>query len=415
VPQATASDPTVPWIARFARAALLRVGLLLFGLLVAVLLGEVAVRLLSSEGPTNTFRDAEIGRRFTRSWEGDCYVEEAGRPVHLHFNQEGMRDRDWPTAKPASELRVAVLGDSMVAALATDEAQRFTHLGAVGSLHTLVPGLHMDFAAGEDPGEKEIVVQNWGVAGSSPALAVRLFETRVRHYAPDVVVLTWFLGNDLSDDWQPLGRRRAVAADLDPDRELRWLPFGESSSAASEWLARHSRLYVWQKRLLARARADEAPALRPGLRAFDATSDPVLLDAWNLAEKVIERFAAQVRAAGGAPVLLVLPCAEQVYDDLWEWAQLPARAAGWTLDRDLPSRRLAAIAARASMPCVDVGARLLKESPRLHLKRTADWIFLNGTGHLNDAGHELARQGLKRAIVEPYLDQPIVEGERGGR
>lgn len=390
MPQATAPAAKVPWAARFARAAALRLVLLGSGLLVALLLAEVAVRLLSDEGPGYTFRDAEVGRRFTRSWEGDCYVEEVGRAVHMRFNREGMRDRDWPTAKPAGQLRVAVLGDSMVAALATEEGRRFTSGFGRSWPRGSESGssVHLVASDGSDAAE----VLNWGVAGSSPALAVRLFETRALHYGCDAVVLVWFIGNDLSDDWQPLGGRRAVAADLDERGALRWLPYAESSSALSEWLARNSRFYVWQKRMLARLGREDASGPRPGLRALEVGDDPVLADAWRMAEAVLTRFAASTRSAGALPLLLVLPSAEQVYDDLWEHT---AAAASRTLVRWQPQERLERVAAQ-------LGLRAMSERflDGLRLERSTDHVFLGGTGHLNDRGHQIVRARLENLVAQ---------------
>ena len=414
MPDPVPDRPATSRRARIARALGPRLALLALGLFAALLTGELAVRLLSREGPIYTLRDRDIGRRFTRSWEGDCHVDEAGRAVHMQFNREGMRDRDWPAAKPIGEVRVAVLGDSMVAALPTDEERRFTRLGPVGSLRALASADSPDLRIGAGAPEGDVAVQNWGVTGSGPALAVRLFEDRVRAYGPDVVVLVWFVGNDLSDDWQPLGGRRSVAADLDAGGALRWVPYAEESSAVSEWLARNSRLYVWQKRMQGRLGREEVVALRPGLRAFDTSDDPVLGGAWSMAAAVLARFATGVRASGGRPVLLVLPCAEQVYDDLWARTVERARTVGWRLDRGHAGRRLADLARRADLPCVDVGVDLLGRQPRRSVERPADWLFLNGSGHLNDTGHELVRHALRRAIVAPYLDPPGGGDGRGG-
>jgi hypothetical protein len=283
-----------------------------------------------------------------------------------------MRDRDWPTAKPAGERRMAVLGDSMVAALATDEAARFTH-GVAGH-----------------------AVQNWGVSGSSPALAVRLLETRVAAYAPDGVVLVWFVGNDLSDDWAPLGGRRFQAADLAADGTLTWRPFEEASSPFSEWLARHSRLYVWQKRMFARLGDEGAGGTRPGLRALEVPTDPLLVDAWRMAEAVLARFAAATNALGGEArgAVLVLPSAEQVYDDLWERTEAAARAKGRTVERWGAQARLEGAAKRLGL-----AFHAERFTPGLLLAKPADHVFLGGTGHLNERGHAQVRASLERLLA----------------
>lgn len=384
--------PRTSWL----RGLLLRLALLALGVVLALLLAEGALRLVGHEGPTGTFRDREVGRRFARSWSGEVFVEEAGRPVHLAFNAEGVRDRDWPAQPAPGALRVAVLGDSMVAALATDAGRRFTALEAL-------PG------AGGGAGGQPLEVQNWGVSGSSPALATRLLEARVLRGHPHVVVLCWFVGNDLADDWPPLGGRRFQAAAIDPRGGLTWLPLAEETRPASEWLACHSRLYTWQKRMLDRLGAPPGEVLRPGLRALEVQPDPLLEDAWRMAGAVIERFGASARAAGARPALLVIPCAEQAYDDLWEREVARPRPPGTRIERWAASERLVALAAGAG-----VTARAWRPPAGLQVARPADHVFLGGTGHLDDRGHALLRAELV-ALLQGLVPATAPAGGQGAR
>lgn len=338
--------------------------MLLFGLGVALLLAEAAVRIFGHEGPIYTFRDPEVGRRYTRSWEGDVFVEESGQVVHLAFNAEGVRDRDWPEAR-ATPQRIAVLGDSMVAGVAA--ASPFPSRALRGAA---------------TPAE----VMNWGVAGSSPSLQLRLYERRVRRYHPTLVVVAWFEGNDLSDDWQPLGGRRQAWMEVRPDGALVHLPLAEASSPASEWLARHSRFYVWQNRLLARLRRDgDDGGLRAGLRAFSAGGDAEVERAWGFQERVLARLDAAVRADGSRFAVLHLPTPEAVYDDAWQTVVERARAAGGTLDREAPRQRLEALCARLGVPFASAAAALrqrAREAPGARL-------FFDRRGHLDEEGHEV--------------------------
>lgn len=397
---AQAPNPPPPPAPRTSwwRALVLRVALLALGVLLALLLAELGVRLAGHEGPSATFRDREVGRRFTRGWAGEVFVEEAGRPVHLAFNAEGVRDRDWPAQPAPGALRVAVLGDSMVAALATDAPRRFTALEALPR---------------PDGTAQPLEVQNWGVSGSSPALATRWLEQRVLAGRPHVAVLCWFVGNDLADDWPPLGARRFQAARLDARGGLEWLPLAEEARPASEWLARHSRLYAWQKRMLDRlvTRVPEGP--RAGLRALEVQPEPLLEDAWRMAGAVIERFAASARAAGVQPALLVLPCAEQAYDDLWEREASRDRSPAQRVERWAASERVLALAAGAG--CV---ARAWKLPAGLRVAREADHVFLGGTGHLNDRGHDLLRAelvALLQALPPAVPPGPAAAGAPGAR
>lgn len=381
----------------------MRGGLVLFGLFIALLLGEVLVRIFGHEGPVYTFRDPVIGRRYTRSWEGDVWNEEAGRVVHVRFNREGMRDKDWPEERAENTVRIAILGDSMVAAMGVDEEKTFPKL-----LEAHLQALEEAQAKESGRAARRIEVMNWGVQGSSPALESVLYELRVRRYRPQLVVTVYFTGNDFSDDWQPIGGRRQGWGEVGRDGTLAHVPFGGSEFSFNEWLARNSRFYAWQKRALAGLNGGEPDEPRSGLRIFDASGDPELGKAWEFAYEIQQRLFNLTRddgvRYGHLPILL--PCADEVHDDLWQAAAAKAAARGWKLDRDGAEHRLVSdpvewtlgnsrnttcgpvICLRSLRPAMlqAVGGRPSTD-PEAQL-------FLRGTGHLNERGHGVVAEAL---------------------
>jgi hypothetical protein len=388
---------------RLARRIASRMALVLFGLCIALLLGEVLVRIFGHEGPVYTFRDPVIGRRYTRSWEGDVWNEEAGRVVHVRFNREGMRDRDWPEAPAAGASRIAILGDSMVAALGVDEEKTFPKL-VQARLQTLEDAKAKE--AGREP--RRIEVMNWGVQGSSPALQSVLYEQRVRRYRPNLVVTVFFTGNDFSDDWQPIGGRRQGWGEVRPDGSLEHEPFGGSECSVSEWLARNSRLYVWQKRVLSRIDDDGHAGLRPGLRIFDLSSDPELGRAWRFQEAIEKRIRSLVVADGSQYRAVLLPCSEEIHDDLWATVAAKAATFGWRFDRFWDLNTLAPIKGRGRLGDPEplrpmyggVAEALLQAVDRRPSTDSEAQVYLNGTGHLNERGHQVVSDALAPHLFE---------------
>ena len=373
-------EPSRP--ARTLRKSLSRIGLAVVGFTVAVLLAEAALRLFTDEGPSSTVRDAVVSRRYLRAFEARVRVEESGRTVLLRFNRDGFRGPDRPLAKPAGVRRVAVLGDSMVAAVGIDEERTFVAL-AEGRLSN-----------GTEPANTEVM--NFGVAGSSPGIESILYEAVVSQYAPDVVLCAWFAGNDFGDDCAAIGGRRQVAYDLDAEDRLVRRPLEAATPVLSEWLAQHSRFYIWQKSVLARIRPDDAAAggPRPGLRVYDTGADADLARGWKIQEAILEHLAGAVRARGSKFALVMLPEAAQVYDDVWRDAMNTVGPTADSYDAGHPGRRLAGIAARLGVPFLDLTPAFRAAAPHASVARKDEWLFLNGTGHLDDAGHRVAADAL---------------------
>ncbi len=106
--------------------------------------------------------------------------------AHVKTNSLGMlEDREYSLNKPADTFRIAVLGDSFVAGLEVPMKKRFPRL--LEKQLTEVTG-------------KKIQVMNFGVRTISPAAEVQIYNTKVRRFHPDLVLLLVYLGNDLGDD-----------------------------------------------------------------------------------------------------------------------------------------------------------------------------------------------------------------------
>ena len=103
----------------------MNLGLAAASLALALLTGEGLVRLLTPGGPALLVTDPIVGKRFAPGFRGRVFVDEAGREVEVRINSAGFPGPEWPRAKPPGGLRIAVLGDSMTAGIATEEDRRF--------------------------------------------------------------------------------------------------------------------------------------------------------------------------------------------------------------------------------------------------------------------------------------------------
>jgi lysophospholipase L1-like esterase len=364
-------------------------GLAAASLALALLAGEGLVRLFSPIGPALLVTDPLVGKRFAPGFRGRVWVDEAGREVEVRINSAGFPGPEWPGTKPPGALRVAVLGDSMTAGIATDEGRRF-----VGRLQSSLA------AAAERPVE----VMNFGVASASTGSELVTWREVVAGYRPDLVLLAFFTGNDLGDNSARLTRAPRVYFDLGGEGRLVPGADPEPTPALARWLDRHSRLYVWQKVAFRQLRGPAVAAARgvePGQRIFAREAGPDVEHAWRVTVALLRQLRDEVEASGARFGAVVVPCAEQVDDALWDDLARRGREAGLDLGREEPSRRLAAIWAQERISAIDL-TPVFVAAARGPGEGTASaaGLYLLGRFHLNDEGHHLAAEAIHHFLTE---------------
>ncbi|HLO51112.1 MAG TPA: SGNH/GDSL hydrolase family protein [Kamptonema sp.] len=176
-------------------------GLTLGSLAVGVLIGEVGLRAANVTGyqkigevvdsaPT-IFHTSDPDRGWglkpgaAGEWrgEGSSYVR---------INSDGLRDREHNKAKPKNAFRIAVLGDSFTEAIHVPMERTFwakmeNRLGKCESLKG-----------------KQVEVINFGVQGYGTAQELITLREKVWDYKPDIVILAFFIGNDIINNSRQL-------------------------------------------------------------------------------------------------------------------------------------------------------------------------------------------------------------------
>ena len=337
-------------------------------LLVALALAEALIRMTINVEPSLQIRDPVLGKKFVPEYSDAVWIEESQRVVNLRFNQDGFRGPDYSHTKPDGVSRIAVLGDSMVASVAVDEADTM-----VGLLEDQL----------NQASNTTWQVQNYGVAGSGTSQDLLVYRHVASRYQPEVVVLVYFMGNDFADNSPQLSSRR-VYFKLGDDDRLEPIPFRAHSSPGSAWLNQHSRFYVWQKTALAKLRGKLGA--RQDYWIFDSQPDARVEQAWQLNERIITQLSSEVTAAGQRFLMVLYPAGEQVSDEQWQRVieHLPTLGANEPsqFDPDYPRQRLAGLAQREGIDLLD-----LTEAFRAH---QGPPLYFNGNGHFTEAGNHMA-------------------------
>lgn len=122
----------------------------------------------------------------TGVWDGE------GEHGEVRMNSAGFLDRERYRKKPENGLRIALLGDSFVEGLYLRDENRY---GAV-----------MEEKLKQCPAlqDKEVEVLSFGAQGYGTAQELMTLRHYVWDYDPDMVVLNFYAGNDLRNNYRPL-------------------------------------------------------------------------------------------------------------------------------------------------------------------------------------------------------------------
>jgi len=361
------------------RRRIFRIVAVLGALLALAVVLEIGLRLFSDKGRSFVRRDDHVGRTLLPHLDTGIWVGEAGRKVHVRTNRDGYRTPERPLDKPAGIRRLAVLGDSYVAAAAVDQKDMMTtrlqqHLG--------------------DSWE----VLNFGHSGYSTAQCLQTWRHYAKPYAPDLVLYVFTLSNDVKGNYA--GTDHASAArrpyfELGPSGKLTLRGISSSRNALSRYVNR-SHLYVWQKgivnRLVARIRPEAVGTW--GHHVLNTSPAPEFEHAWKVTEALFAELRREVEATGARFVLTDVPHIAQY--DTGERAYLtdllgPEKSK--TLDVTLGERKLTEVALRLDMPRIS-----FLDAYRASCAAGTKVDFKHG--HWNEEGNKIAADEIHRQLAE---------------
>lgn len=375
-----------------------KLALLLLSLVFSLIVLEVLVRLVGLDVPRVWVPDPELGwrhlpltrRHFTE--EGDGLIE---------INSLGYRDRERKVEKPPGVFRIVLLGDSMTEAVQVNREQDYASL-----LETYLRRI--------DP---KIEVWNLGVNGYSPIQELLLLRQEVDRLRPDLVIVGLFLDNDVAGCHPALSTTPtqspflkeasegdAIAFDFSRSRrsyeDYQKEPIRTLRSGSATYRLASTLREQFRGRMHAAAQ-DQAHAegpqpvpLRYRLYLPEDQSGPEWKQAWTDFERVVEEFDRETRRRGIGLVLLDVPAAQVVREDVWkhELERHPGMA-GRTWEIQGPSKRLAAMAKNRQLPLIDPGTAF-RNSP------DGTRLFFGNVGHMTPEGHQLLAGVVQRFLRE---------------
>lgn len=155
---------------------------------------EIFLRIINIEYPIFQRHDSVRGFSLLPNSEGIWSREGKGK---VKINSDGLRDYEHTIDKPSNTIRIAVLGDSYAEARSVNIKDTFwfklsKYLESCKSFHK----------------GKKIEVLNFGVSEYGTTQQYLTLKNHVWKYNPDLVLLAFYSGNDISDNLKILSTKK---------------------------------------------------------------------------------------------------------------------------------------------------------------------------------------------------------------
>lgn len=387
------------------RELLIKCVLLTCALLIALGLFEIFLRVSGIQPDFFAELDPQVSAHYIPGKKG-WNVYPTGRQW-VEINSHGYRDDEWITDKPAGTVRVAVLGDSYVAAMEVPEEQRMSEL--------LEARLNAECGGGA-----RYEVLNFGITGYGTAQLLDTLKHRVPSFQADAVLAFFYTGNDLYNNSLELDPEpNRVHYRLDPSGELERLPHTIRDNPVKRWLRAHSKTYLFLRGRVKRMAALRQAMTKAGLmqegghegeqnaeeRAEPedaaerlrqmqhlATSPPAIDRAWMLTDALLSALAQEAGKIAADFALITIPTKNELLDAAGSLAlDDPAR---W--DYQQPDRRVREICDRRALDCMSLTESMARDMGRI------PELFFDPGGHWTPYGHRVAADAVFDFVQNRY-------------
>ena len=387
-------------------------GLTLCGLLMGVVIGEIGLRVARVEGypkipdvadsaPTGFHTaDRNLGWTLKPGASGEWKGEGAS---FVQVNSEGLRDREHTKEKPPNTLRVAVLGDSFTEAIHVPVEQTFwskleRKLGNCNAIK----------------GKQKVEVINFGIQGYGTAQELIMLRKKVWNYNPDIVVLAFFIGNDVINNspkleydlYRPFFRYDA-SGNLVADMSFRNLPPIDRNQKAVSFVDRMPSFIVNNSRILQvikkvdlerkkRQLSEDFTALSS--KNFNPPEDAAWKDAWRVTEGLIVKLHNEVAQKNADFLLVTIGDPIQVDRD-------PVKRKKFMQEHKIqdlfyPDRRLEKLGARQGFRVLNLTEQFQGYTEKFQVCAHGFDNSVPCGGHWNELGHRLGSILINRNLCE---------------
>jgi len=354
---------------------LAKAGSLVFGAAAAFFVAEVCLRLFFPQDvikPLAIQLDPEIIYKLKPDTEAH-FRGTSVRMYHLKTNSVGIREREIPFEKPGHVFRILLLGDSTSMGEGVELEE--TYLKQLGEI---LEANRID----------NVETINAAIRGYGTDQELILFRRLGKRYNPDLVILAFFVYNDMQDNWEAglfrLEDGKLIQQPATVEKSRKYENYVVNSRIQNlpgySLIMDHSHLANWVRvtyAKLIRVNTDKEKKARQGARKVPLENQP----AFPLTLAILEAWSRDARDINATPFLLMIP-------SRWDISTLRKAA-----DADIPRLDLALerFCRMKDIPFLNLS------SPMVKWEGDADTLWLKD-GHLSPEGHRWVARELFEAL-----------------
>jgi hypothetical protein len=384
------------------RLWLFRALAILLGVLVPLLLLEASLRLFGPFLPGNydtgayLVRHPSLGHFHEPGFDG--WIKSREFTTHVQISPLGLRDPRTSYEKPPGTYRVLFLGDSYVESVQVQASEGITQ--------------RLEVALNRD-GSRPVDVINAGVAAYGTGQELLLLEQEGVKYQPDLIVLLFYVGNDVTNNnyrlelWDNnLKLALKPYFDLDKDGALKLIPGPPPAPRTGfAYSLRHCCvLYnVFETGVMnkfgwsyPRESLEAIGGLRTPLRGlYDTQPEDQWAHSWRITEVLLAKIRDRATEIGAPLVIAAAPEYRAMKPDLWANEVAGNRLASGRLSISAPNDHVGAIADRLGVRYIDLLPPLKRAA-----EAGADRLYYDFDEHWTAEGHAVAASAVEQALRE---------------
>ena len=366
---------------------------------------EIILRIFSVEYPIFQRHDSIRGFSLLPNSSGTWTREGKGE---ININKDGLRDINHEITKSKNSIRIAILGDSFAEARSVnlEETFWFKLKDDLGSCFNFHKG-------------NEIEVINFGVSEYGTTQQYLTLKNNVWKYNPDIILLAFYSGNDISDNVKSLSQKKyrpyfLFNGDKIIDVDSSFLhskPYKMLSSHSGQAfikLSQYSRIlqllreayvqtYFKNQKKKKKIKQEQSSVNKSNLYS------PISSDwsnAWVTTEKIINLINNEVKINNKDFILVSLTTPVQVNPNINEVEKYMIK--NYINDIFYPEKRLRKFSEKNSIKYIELAQKMsdLARNNNIYFHGFNNTKL--GTGHWNKTGHHQASKLISESICKFY-------------